>query len=872
MKNRLHLLVLSTVIFLMQNTLVYAQKDWTPRNAATNIQWKGVTYGNGLFVAVSLSGVSSGVMTSPDGINWTGRNTPTNDWLAVAYGNGKFVAVGDDAAMTSPDGINWTLQTAITGNQWIGVTYGNGLFVAVSYSATGQVMTSPDGITWTGRTAASANQWTSVTYGNNLFVAVSSVGSSNRAMTSPDGITWTSRNILAKQWHGVTYGNSLFVTVGPNTDTVMTSLDGITWTPRKSASDGDWHAVTYGGGMFVAVGDNGTGNRVMSSPNGINWKSQVNIPDLDWWCVTYGNGLFVAIDRFTAGTAGRVITSPVCPAVVSRDTQSHCDAFTWINGNTYDESTDTATAYLTTVDGCDSIVLLSLKILRSSGNGQFTCDASNWQSHNAAAENAWYGVTYGDDKFVAIAGTGLGNGIMISYNGMNWISKTYATSNAWSQITYGNGKFVGVSITGNSVLTSPDGSNWALYPAAADLQWRSVVYGNGRFVAVASTGTGNRVMTSPDGASWTSRTAVDNDWYGVTFGNGKFVAVASSGTGNRVMTSSDGITWTTRTSAADNAWRSVTYGNGLFVAVATSGTGNRVMTSPDGITWTAQTSAADNPWRSVTYGNGLFVAVASNGVGNRVMTSPDGITWTGQTSAADNQWYSVAYGKGKFVAVAITGTGNRVMTSECQEIPVPYPVSACGSYTWINGQTYTANDSTATYNLSNVNGCDSSLAILHLAIKPVPSPVISKNGDTLQTQVYTAYQWLLNNNIISGATGQRFTPTQNGSYSVIATNSSNCSDTSNVIVVTSIVGMQDVGNLTVNIYPNPAKGFCTISVPESSQAYTVSITDVLGRKATPTFYITGQQTLDVSNWVNGVYVVNISNDKHSKSLRFTTQK
>lgn len=109
--------------------------------------------------------------------------------------------------------------------------------------------------------------------------------------------------------------NSLFLAVAANTDTVMTSPDGITWTPRKSAFDGGWHAVLPGGGMFVAVGDNGIGNRVMSSPDGLIWKAQVNIPDLDWWCVTYGNGLFVAIDRFATGTSGRVITSPVCPAV-----------------------------------------------------------------------------------------------------------------------------------------------------------------------------------------------------------------------------------------------------------------------------------------------------------------------------------------------------------------------------------------------------------------------------------------------------------------------------------------------------------------------------------------------------------------------------
>ena len=43
---------------------------WTP--AADN-NWDSVTFGNGLFVAVSYYGTGDRVMTSPDGITWTSR-------------------------------------------------------------------------------------------------------------------------------------------------------------------------------------------------------------------------------------------------------------------------------------------------------------------------------------------------------------------------------------------------------------------------------------------------------------------------------------------------------------------------------------------------------------------------------------------------------------------------------------------------------------------------------------------------------------------------------------------------------------------------------------------------------------------------------
>ena len=39
---------------------------WTARSAAEANSWRGVTYGNGLFVAVSPNGTNR-VMTSPDG-------------------------------------------------------------------------------------------------------------------------------------------------------------------------------------------------------------------------------------------------------------------------------------------------------------------------------------------------------------------------------------------------------------------------------------------------------------------------------------------------------------------------------------------------------------------------------------------------------------------------------------------------------------------------------------------------------------------------------------------------------------------------------------------------------------------------------------
>jgi hypothetical protein len=66
------------------------------------------------------------------------------------------------------------------------------------------------------------------------------------------------------------------------------------------------------------------------------------------------------------------------------DVQAACDSFTWIDGNTYTSSNNSATHTLVTADGCDSIVSLDLTILRSTTGTdvQTACDSYTWIDGN----------------------------------------------------------------------------------------------------------------------------------------------------------------------------------------------------------------------------------------------------------------------------------------------------------------------------------------------------------------------------------------------------------------------------------------------------------------------------------------------------------
>jgi hypothetical protein len=312
---------------------------WTAAAAAEANTWRSVAYGNGVWVAVALSGTNRVMRSTDDGLNWTAvAAAEANQWYSVAYGNGVWVAVafdGDNRVMRSTDnGASWTAvgtAAGVAANNWSSVAYGmigttaGGVervpgFVAVSQSGSGnRVMTSPDGINWTGSNAAGTNQWQSVAYGMigttaggvervPGFVAVANSGFS-QVMTSPDGINWTGRSSSElDQWSSVAYGNGWWVAVATNGfDWVMTSPDGINWTGRKPAANNQWRSVAYGNGVWVAVALGGDNQVMRSTDDGETWTAVAAAEANQWYSVAYGNGKFVAVAQ---DGINRVMYSP----------------------------------------------------------------------------------------------------------------------------------------------------------------------------------------------------------------------------------------------------------------------------------------------------------------------------------------------------------------------------------------------------------------------------------------------------------------------------------------------------------------------------------------------------------------------------------
>jgi hypothetical protein len=132
-------------------------------------------------------------MTSPDGTTWTVQSgIVNNDWKAVTFGDGRFVAVSvsvpGNLVMTSPDGITWTTTASAADIYWSSVTYANGLFVAVAQSGSGnRVMTS--GFFSGGSASTDPATWITIAQGLPLTPAGTCVGLDDKAVGYGTGLS-----------------------------------------------------------------------------------------------------------------------------------------------------------------------------------------------------------------------------------------------------------------------------------------------------------------------------------------------------------------------------------------------------------------------------------------------------------------------------------------------------------------------------------------------------------------------------------------------------------------------------------------------------------------------------------------------------------
>ena len=181
---------------------------------------------------------------------------------------------------------------------------------------------------------------------------------------------------------------------------------------------------------------------------------------------------------------------------------------------------------------------------------------------------------------------------------------------------------------------------------------------------------------------------------------------------------------------------------------------------------------------------------------------------------AENHWQQVLQPIGSQFTFAFSVNCYQECSNCAQASNATDTKKACGSYTWIDGNTYTTTNNTAIFNIPGgaVNGCDSIIS-LDLTINPIPNNDVSQNDNTLTaTQTVASYQWVdcdNENAIIIGEINQSFTTTSTGNYAVIVT-INECGITSECSLI-DFIGLGELNNTSKTL---------------------VKIVDMLGRETT----------------------------------------
>jgi len=274
----------------------------------------GVTFTNGLFVAVGANGT---ILSSPNGMNWTARSPSanfTNTLRAVTAGGGQFVAVGENGSIvSSANGTSWTERPQGSGYSFVDVAYGGGQFSAIGpgpqvpsgegggYTiTTNLIFTSPNGAAWLQQSAPvyNANSFLdAIAYGNGRFL----INEGGQMIESLNGVNWNRIAPFATDPIGkLKFAQGRFFQ--GNVQSIRVSTDnGLSWADEAPFQGLGVYSMANGGGYYAAVG---TGFGVRYSTNATDWTTRIiNVPEA-WYDVVYGNGRFVAVGGLGAIRVG----------------------------------------------------------------------------------------------------------------------------------------------------------------------------------------------------------------------------------------------------------------------------------------------------------------------------------------------------------------------------------------------------------------------------------------------------------------------------------------------------------------------------------------------------------------------------------------
>lgn len=459
------------------------------------------------------------------------------------------------------------------------------------------------------------------------------------------------------------------------------------------------------------------------------------------------------------------------------------------------------------------------------------------------------------------------DGIMIktTNGGATWVLINSGTTDTLRSVFFTSDSIgYAVGAKGTVIKTINAGYNWNFQTTGTLNLLRSVHFPTQDTGYIAG-GNGTILKTTDGGINWVSQVSgTIQDLISIRFVNSDTgYAVSSLPTffnGLILKTTNGGSNWDTVHVNAHGFLGVFPVSSDIVYAAGDSGT--IVKTIDGGTTWNSLVTGNNNRLRTLFFLNS-DTGYAAGELGTMLFTGDGGSSWTDQTSQTSGLLglYFPMTDTGYTVGIAgnilryskpcaLPGQPTQILggTTVCENDSITYqviPVPNATSYTWSgppgsfvsSGQGDTLATiifGSASGNVSVVgnNQCGGGIPLMLLInVNLLPAiPVISLNGQLLQSTFANNYQWYLNGNLLTGADSISLIPALNGIYTVVITNTFGCTAASAPFSVIN-AGTIEMDNPVALFYPLPFNDYLSVSWNSnlvSSSNKTISIYDLLG--------------------------------------------
>ncbi len=230
----------------------------------------------------------------------------------------------------------------------------------------------------------------------------------------------------------------------------------------------------------------------------------------------------------------------------------------------------------------------------------------------------------------------------------------------------------------------------------------------------------------------------------------------------------------------------------------------------------------------------------------------------------------------------LTKTGN---TTFCLSDSLGLSTSSTGTMQWYRNNSAIKQATTNKYEvklagnyklqLSNSGSCTvfSDSVVVHVTV--VPKPTITLLNDSLVSSSSTGNQWFESSTLITGATGQKYSPVNIDVYEVQVTSGGCKSAMSDQFFYTAntLTKYRMPGNMQALMYPNPAVNEANLLVSGKGGKVLITVTDITGKVVLKTEGVYNTIIkLPVQNLANGMYIVTINDGKEISSLKLLREK